>query len=518
MPLSDVKHVFVLMLENRSFDHMLGAIPLKGVGPDGTVTVADVAAPGSFVNADAQNNSYSNTTPAPLVMPSDPPHEYDDVVLQLLGANNDPPNNYNNIPINNSGFIKSYAPAAKGPHGDVLTSFLQGQVPCLAQLAQEYCVCDRWFSSLPGPTIPNRFFLCAATSNGNPKSPPALGVADAQFVDSYAFANGDIFKRIKQATSLKFRIYRGDSLPFASLLEGVDYDADTVPYDAAAFAADCNGPALPDFIFIEPSYGIFTGYQYGTSQHPRADVSLGDRLIGEVYNSISRSACWASSVLIIIYDEHGGFFDHVTPPKAVAPGDVQDVYDFHFTQLGVRVPAVIVSPLLVQRALIDHTVYDHTSVLATLRAVFPEIGSFTQRDLAASTLSHLFDGAPANAAPLQLAPFAPVPAAAVAPGAPMADDTEPMEHAEISGLRIAAGIRYRVGKVPRKTVLAEISGIKTKGQARAYMRDVDAMIRARDAGPRISPGPKASKTRPGAKPGRSPAKRTRIPNGEQGTG
>jgi hypothetical protein len=155
-------------------------------------------------------------------------------------------------------------------------------------------------------------------------------------------------------------------------------------------------------------------------------------------------------------------------------------------------------------------------VLATLRAIFPEIGSFTQRDRSAETLSPLFDGPPADATPVRLAPFATLSTAAAAPPVSLPDDAQPLDHAEINGLRIAGGLRNRVGKVPKTKVLAEISKIETKGQARAYMRDVDSMISAKTARSRIIRGRKARKITPKAQAARSPGKRPKTAKSTRG--
>jgi phospholipase C len=495
VPFTQIQHVFVLMLENRSFDHMLGAVPLPG---------ADVAAPGSFVNVDAQGTRYRNAVGAPDVMPADPPHEYDDVVLQLLGGNTDPPYNYNPplLPITGSGFVRSYGSAATGDLSPILSMFDPAGIPFLAYLAREYCVCDRWFSSLPGPTLPNRLFLCAASSKGDPKSPSDASIFSAEFIDGYSFANGDVFKRFKEAGNLGFRIYRGDALPFTALLDGVDFQNDTVAYTAADFAADCSAPDLPPLVFIEPSYDIFNGYKSGTSQHPCSHVSSGDRLVSEVYTALVNSKAWASSVLLITYDEHGGFFDHVGPPPAVPPNDAPNVYDFHFDRLGVRVPAVVVSPLLTQRRSVDHTVRDHTSFLATLNRLFPQVGTFTSRDRAAAALDGLFAG-PADPSPIAPPPPAYPPAAPLAlaaaagqgsPGAPpsppgaariaLPDDAQPLEHPEVVGLKIAGKLHHEVLGTPKDAVLSEIRSKRTKGDARDYMRKIHAALAARPTGRR----------------------------------
>jgi phospholipase C len=478
MPITDVKHVFVLMLENRSFDHLLGGLGIPG---------ADGVPPGGSTNRDAAGNAYASANGAPPRMPVDPPHEYDDVRLQLLGGTADPPYNYTH-PIDLSGFVRSYAAkAGPNPLGAVMSYFTEGYVSNLAQLARQYVVCDRWFSSLPGPTVPNRLFMMAGSSNGNPKSID-LRVGQAELGDPIPFRNGTIFTAIKGKTTLGFRIYRGDSFPLALVVDGTDLD-DTVPFDAADFAADCSGADLPEFVLIEPDYDIIHGYSGGNSQHPVANITDGDNLIRDVYNGISSSSCWANSLLLITYDEHGGFFDHVPPPGGAAPpGDVPPLFDFDFTQLGVRVPAVVVSPLLAGPA-VDHTLYDHTSILATLRAIFPQVGSFTGRDQAAADLSALFPAAaPAAAAPFTLAQ----PAAALVQGAAASfsravaasappDDGDPVEGAENAAMRVAARIHAKLAKVPRAAIGARLATVRTKGEARAYLREVDALVKAHDA-------------------------------------
>lgn len=157
----------------------------------------------------------------------------------------------------------------------------------------------------------------------------------------------------------------------------------------------------PDFstgyVFIEPNYGndlppSTEDFTCGDSQHPLDDVSRGEPLIKQVYETIRNSPHWNSSLLLVTYDEHGGFYDHVAPPAAIAPGDsISDEdnnhHNFTFTQLGVRVPAVVISPLIPGR-MIDHTVYDHTSLLATVEQMFG-LKPLTNRDAAANNLTHL---------------------------------------------------------------------------------------------------------------------------------
>lgn len=387
MALSDIDHVFVLMLENRSYDHLLGSLALRGKTPAGQDTAA-IGLPAGASNSDRAGNPVPSNNNAPFSMPVDPSHEFDDVRLQLLGANG-PTDTYLNSDIQNSGFVLSYqAVCGANPTGGIMSSFPPARVPCLVQLATTFCLCDQWFSSLPGPTVPNRYFLLAGSCNGDPKSPNNFSLVRGELGDPVKFANGTIFTRIKQQADLSFVVYCGDDLPLALTVDGVDR-GDTRLFSRDQFAQDCNSPTLPDFIFIEPAYDFLASYRNGNSQHPLGDIRAGEQLIKDVYDGIRGSANWTRSVLIVTYDEHGGFYDHVKPPGEVpAPGDVPNKYNFDFTQLGVRVPAVIVSPLILPT--IDHTVYDHTSVLATLRARFPQIGWLTERDRLANDLGHLF--------------------------------------------------------------------------------------------------------------------------------
>jgi phospholipase C len=163
------------------------------------------------------------------------------------------------------------------------------------------------------------------------------------------------------------------------------------------FAARVNDPAFADaYLFIEPHYGHVLSdgrnFKCGNSQHPLDDVTRGERLLKDVYETIRSSPHWASSVLIVLYDEHGGFYDHVVPPRATPPGDAfspdNSRHGFQFDQLGVRIPALVISPYTARRT-IDHTVHDHTSVLATVERLHG-LDPLTARDAGAAGLNHLF--------------------------------------------------------------------------------------------------------------------------------
>ena len=139
--------------------------------------------------------------------------------------------------------------------------------------------------------------------------------------------------------------------------------------------------------------------------HPLDDVTRGERLIKDIYEAIRSSPHWESSMLIVTFDEHGGFYDHVAPPAAVPPGDVAvdsyNHYGFKFDQLGVRVPTLVISPWIA-KGVIDHTTYDHTSILSTVERLFG-FGALTNRDATAADALHLLSlGAPRTDAPFTL--------------------------------------------------------------------------------------------------------------------
>ena len=315
----EIRHVFVLMLENRSFDHMLGFANIIGMGLDGKVTKAAdlVDIDTSILLTLGKSAEFKMSTP-------DPGHEFPDTLLQLCGAGSIYPPGGPYPPIHNSGFELSYS-ATSPDHPDVVMKcFAPEQLPVLTTLAKEFAVCDHWFSSIPGPTWPNRFFLHAATSGGLDRSPPDPIEILAETIAGWHFEHGTIFHRLA-AYGRQWMVFEGDEYPQVNAIDGLD---DEYFHDISHFRKYVEDPGLSaSYIFIEPNYGndmavIGTSdYTCGTSQHPVDDVSRGEWLIKGVYEIIRQSPHWEHSVLVITYDEHGGFYDHVAPPAAVPPGD-----------------------------------------------------------------------------------------------------------------------------------------------------------------------------------------------------
>ena len=348
-----IEHVVVLMLENRSFDHMLGALRAFDPHIDGV----DPAHPG--VNRDAQTGAdFAQQADAqPLVgQQFSVPHEFADVAVQLNSGM--------------GGFITAFRnqhpDASTEDLGQVMAYFKDGDLPVLHALAKAFLVCDRWFSSLPGPTWPNRLFVHSGTSLGDVLMPAAADPASIrEFWGRYT--QDTIYDRL-DAAGKTWKIYH-QGFPQSVILDRLkqrflsDRYASMEDFVSDAANAAANAAEFPNYAFIEPCYfdGLFA---QENDQHPPAGVAEGERLIAQVYNAIRASdALWASTLLIVVYDEHGGLYDHFVPPPAVAPDD-HVTSTFGFDRLGVRVPAILISPY-VKRG-VDHTVYDHTSVLRYL--------------------------------------------------------------------------------------------------------------------------------------------------------
>jgi phospholipase C len=483
-PFSPLTNVFVLMLENHSFDNLLALSGIEGI----------IAA------TPADSNSFNGVTynfkgDAPGTMPTDPGHEFTDVVEQLAGqgAVYVPHGQY--PPINNSGFAANYATTTtEGPTpptqdiGLIMAGFnTEGQLPALYDLAKNFVVCDQWFSSLPGPTWPNRFFLHGASSNGLDHSPSSAEIAEWESVDGFRYPHGSIFDAMNEA-GITWRLYHDKNGPVEGTVSQVSAIHNIELWDVhplTDFVTDVQQSTYPyQYTFIEPNYGdIVSGtYEGGTSQHPMDGVAGGEGLITTVYEAIRNSPLWESSMLIITYDEHGGFYDHFPPGPAPPPDDNSGTkynkYGFNFTRYGVRVPAVVVSPLT-GAGVVDHTIYDHSSVLATLEWLFG-LPPLTQRDATAHNLIDLISTTVRKDTPTTLKRSAAPPRSRppLTPEEAAARELEPVpEESTLMGM--LGVVRKADRKLSGGAAAAErFKGIKTRGEARAYIRDVMANVEA----------------------------------------
>lgn len=396
--LQKIQRFVVLMLENRSFDHLVGY--LKTINP--SVAGLTGGEYDNFPDPLTQQQSPVAVSPtAAFVMPFDPPHEFCDVQKQLYGP--DPTGTLCSNPqvdpalMNGFLYCGNQAAAAKNVPTQgfrVMECFTPDQVPCLTTLAQQFALFNFWYSSLPGPTWPNRFFVHAATSGGLSDSPGTEAI-----VLGYAFKNGTIYHALANAGH-DWRIYH-DGLPQTAGIDSLRW-AYVDPFtrnfrEMKYFVQDVQAGILPEYTFIEPRYGGFldTDFVKGNSMHPQDDIRDGDKLVQLVYETLRNSNYWQDTMLIITFDEHGGFFDHVPPPAAVPTGDdttyANAADNFGFDLYGVRVPAIVISAYTQKGTVIGNdatdqaTQFDHASILATVEARFG-LPSLTARDKAANTL------------------------------------------------------------------------------------------------------------------------------------
>jgi phospholipase C len=376
-----IQHVFVLMLENRSFDHLFALSGIAGI-----------------VGATAGNsNTYNGANyafggGAPEQMPTDPGHEFTDVVEQLCGAGVQFQRGQPYPPVDNSGFVSNYAttrtegtPPQSGDVDDIMRGVdASTQSPALYQLATQFVLCDGWHASMPGPTWPNRFFLHGASSAGLDHSPTSAEMCEWDGLNGFAYPKGSIFDALGKGN---YRLYQDDlgdplgRIPQVAAIKGISFsDVD----DLSHFEADLAANYTARYTFIEPSYGNVVNHTYenGSSQHPIDGLAGGDQLAARVYGAIRNSPIWDKSLLLILYDEHGGFYDSVAPGQAIPPNDgaaaTLNANGFGFDVYGVRVPAIVVSPWVAQGQ-VDHTTYDHSSVPATLQRLF-DLSPLTDRD------------------------------------------------------------------------------------------------------------------------------------------
>jgi phospholipase C len=399
------------MLENRSFDHLLGFSQIQGKDPSGSPTKLE-GLTGRESNPSSRGDTITVSSPADFLMDYGPGHEFSDAKEQICGKGGTysspaPSPGQNDPNIRNSGYVSNFSRYNPKNPESIMKCFSPAQLPVLTTLAKEFTVCDHWFSSMPGPTWPNRFFVHAASSGGLDDSPSFSREFKSILYDGFKFDNGTIYDQLDN-DKRDWMIYSGDEFPQVLSIAGMRAHLAKHFRPFSQFKQDVTDPQFSEsYVFMEPDYHAFTGkFRGGTSQHPSDDVTSGERLLKDIYESIRNSPHWEKSLLVVTYDEHGGFYDHVVPPATVHPGDsISDPgnnhNNFDFRQLGVRVPTLIISPL-VAKGTVDHNTYDHTSVLATVEELF-KLGRLTKRDGTAQTLNHLFKlKAPRTDAPLIL--------------------------------------------------------------------------------------------------------------------
>lgn len=379
---SKVKHVVYYMLENRSFDHVVGwlhARNAKGVniiGPAGPY--------------DGASTKYSNIDPAtgkrvalskyqdgkPSVKTNlemfqfDPYHDLTDTLRQYFWKNRD-------------GYAKRATPDMDGfiwnnSSAQVMQTYTPEQLPVINGLGGEFAISDRWFCSVPSSTDANRAFALTGSTMkelNNFMTPPQYVYWPEQphrpsifkLLWTNGITNWTIYhSTVWQKQVFTYQLFLEGQIPTVDAQVAASATASAHVAPIEQFYSDALAGKLPAFSFLEP---VWIGGAGTTSYHPGADLVLGERQLNQVYDAISKGPGWEETMLVLTFDEHGGIYDHVPPPYAVNPWPLDVSDGFHFDLMGPRVPTIVVSPFIEPKTVFRSdtgTDFDSTSILATL--------------------------------------------------------------------------------------------------------------------------------------------------------
>jgi phospholipase C len=354
--------IVIMMMENRSFDHMLQNLPAFGQ-PD-----AEVAPPGV-------SNPDDDAAKTPVPQFHNPSYCFEDTEHGWTAVHTEWDNGLMD------GFVHANNLSSPGSDGKrAMGYYTEADIPFFYSLASTFALADHNFSSVIGPTFPNREYLYAATSFGH--------------IGNDVFADDEmptIFQELV-AAKVDWRIYYTD-LPgsFIFLATLSKYLDNT--YKINNFFMDAQAGTLGQVNFVDPKLGL--GGASRNDYHPPGDVQMGDKLVSDVVQALMASPQWKHTALIITFDEHGGLYDHVAPPKACPPDNIAPMTTANdnapggFDNYSVRVPLIVVSPYA-KPHFVSHAVYDHTSITRFVETRF-KLAALTGRDANADPLTDLFD-------------------------------------------------------------------------------------------------------------------------------
>ena len=346
-----IEHIVVVMMENHSFDNILGLIG-RGDG----FTLGRNRQP-TASNPDGQGN---------LVHAFHMPTE-----CQTRGVGN-------NWRVTHEAYDNGTCQGfVTGTSAESMGYFTSVDLPFTCGMARTFPIADRYFCSAMAQTYPNRRYMMAGTS---------LGLTTDTFPPELP-PNGVIFEKFDKH-GITWKDYYS-TLPsigiFLPLLESQTLSHGLAHVDE--FYVDAAAGRLPSFSLVEPDYSV-------QSEEDPQDVQFGDQFLGKVVNAVMSGPNWRSTMLIWTYDEHGGYYDHVPPPPAVPPDDVPPALKpgdppGSFDRYGFRVPSGVVSPYA-KKNFVSHTIYDHTSILKTVEEKW-NLPALTRRDANANSLFDMLD-------------------------------------------------------------------------------------------------------------------------------
>ncbi len=537
--LDKIDHVVVLMLENRSFDNLLGWLddpdnppPFNEYRPNHPVNGVvgkDLSNPiPSYAIANGQTKVPVGKGTVMVNPNPDPGEEWYHINTQVFGTvlpesnrfATDPPDpRYRNFfesllaklvefftargkgkatyfknPFNlpdpvpavppMNGFVTDYVNnfmATQGrlpKHNEyqiIMDCFTPDKVPVLSTLAQKYAVCDSWHCSVPSQTFCNRSFAASATSNGF--------VVNAPYVNWLYTHAPTIFNRLAEdpRPELDFRVYfdEMDAASLTFLMQPATWKYRHSHFQPMQqFIADAAEGKLPAYSFIEPRLMIDHNDMHPPIADPlvTSSVLAGELLIRDVYEAVRNSPLWEKTLLIITFDEHGGCYDHVPPPAAVPPDPAKPAgqYGFRFDRLGVRVPAVLVSPWI-DEATVVKTLFDHTSIIKTITTRWGLPG-LTERDAHANHLGEVLSRSEARQDRVEVQPRP------YTPSGPA--EAEPLHSFQRAVLALVAAVEFHDkidtdrGRPAREMVdtfhflvtEGEIAKLKTVGEGIEFMQ------------------------------------------------
>jgi phospholipase C len=347
-----IEHILVIMQENHSFDNYFGKLnkpEFYGSEIDG-------------IN-DEMSNLDANAKPVHAyhdaeLCPKDPDHTWNGEHRSWNGGAND-------------GFVRANGSFVMSYHDET-------DLPFYYTLANSFATADRYFCSALTQTFPNRFFLLTATAFGHIKNDLPWAWKD--------FRQPTIFENLT-AAGVSWNYYTDSPLGYPHLFRPFYRRNFDHMKSLRGFRRDLKRDRLPQVVFLDSSFE-------GEDEHPDGNIQIGQAWVAERVHELMDSTAWLTSVLFLTYDENGGFYDHVPPPRACAPDAIPPMLGKNslpgsYDRLGFRVPFVAISPYA-KHHFVSHTVYDHTSILRFIEAKF-NLPALTARDANADSMMDLFD-------------------------------------------------------------------------------------------------------------------------------
>jgi phospholipase C len=358
----EIEHIVVLMMENHSFDNVLGMVPhqVRGRGRVDGLTRRH----GRVLNWNpdaAGRRVYASHASTPCQLPALPTQAWNPSHVAYAGGRN-------------TGFVRASGPIA-------MRYWDERDLPFTYSLARHFPIGERYFSSLLGQTYGNRRYLLAGTSSG--------AVDDKADAINAVPANGTILDRL-DAHRIPWGVYYGSTPSTYIILHDVKPSWGPRTKKIDQFYIDAAAGRLPSFTLLDPNYGT-------TSEENPQDIQVGERFVASVVHALMRAPTWHKTALFLTYDEHGGYYDHVPPPRAIRPDSIAPIQSSDepplapggFDRYGFRVPTIVVSPWA-RPGYVSRVVQDHTSITSFIRHKW-NLPALTFRDANAAPMTDYFN-------------------------------------------------------------------------------------------------------------------------------